>query len=36
MTVHPSPYPVRLDGESDPQLNGWLRLAKRAARDPAT
>jgi hypothetical protein len=28
MTANSSPYPVRLDGESDPQLSRWLWLAK--------
>ena len=28
MTANSSPYPVRLDGESDPQLSRWLWLFK--------
>jgi hypothetical protein len=28
MTTEPSPYPVRLDGELDPQLSRWLWLVK--------
>jgi hypothetical protein len=28
MSTHPSPYPVGLDGELDPQLSRWLWLVK--------